>query len=384
VPSTSVPVVSHVDAGKDGDDICSFVPPPKPGNVTAFPPFTGNQLTAYNFISSQLLDGGPNADIRAQYANEALAQNFASAYPAKLAGLTAPAGVPAADWSSVVKQLATEFGYVADVSNWFALHEKFIGELNQSNILSVSIVSGKIQFPSDGSKDNQSVAFNIISLVSRVVQGISSIAGQPEISAIAGLFSTAFSAAASFSGQSQNQPNILAKVVDLQDKLNTHFQNAVLANGCLAKYYLKDWALLESIGLPIAQGKYHWDETLDGKMLAVGRQAYELELWQALTPVAWEFAFLNTTCFGWGSCSEPGEVSNYPGGYYYLWQESDSLGSYYFIKIAGVNFGGAWQPPAAALNALFQAPPNGLGVSFANTVLRSQDGWRIQGPSPSD
>ncbi|MGH2810954.1 MAG: hypothetical protein ACRDIA_08750, partial [Actinomycetota bacterium] len=349
-------------SGKTTDNICSFVPPPNPGKVSGFPPFTGPQLTAYKFISGQLLDGAPNADIRTQYANEALAQNFASDYPTKLAGLTAPTGVPAADWSGVVKQLSTEFGYVADVDSWFALHERFIGELNQSDILSVSIVSEKIQFPSGGSKNNESVQFNVLSLIARVVQGISSLAGQPEVSAITGLFSAAFSAAALYSGQNENQPNILATVVALQDKLNTHFQNAVLANGCLATYYLQDWTLLESIGLPIAQGKYKWDQTLDGKLLAAARPAYELGLWQALTPVAWEFGFIRTTCFGEGVCATPGEVSSYPGypgGYYYFSQASDTLAYFYLIKIAGVDFNGAWQPPAAALNALFQPPPNG-------------------------
>ena len=357
--------------------------------VQGFPPFTGNQLTAYNYISSQLLDNAPNADIRAQYSNQALAQNFAAAYPAKVRSLTAPAGVPASDWAAVVGQLLTEFGYVADVNNWFALHEKFIGELNQSNILSVSIVSGKIQLPSNGSKDNDSVGFNILSLIARVVQGISSLAGQPEVSSIAGLFSTAFSAAASFSGENENQPSILSTVIGLQEKLNTHFQNAVLANGCLADYYLKDLKLLESLGLPIAQGRYNWDATLDGKLLAAGRPAYELTLWQTLTPVVWENGSLDTPCYGQGSCAIPGVMSSYPGGYYFLQQESDSLGAFYFLKIKGVRVddGEPFQPPLAALNAIFQAPPNGFGFPVQD-VLTGQDpysdpnGWSFSGPTP--
>lgn len=163
MPRRSVVDERDVPARKTGD-ICSCVSPPQP--VKGFPPFTGHQLTAYTFISGQLLDGAPNADIRAQYANEALAQNFASSYPTKLAAPTAPAGVPAGVWSGVVTQLSTEFGYVADVSSWFALHEKFIGELNQSDVLSVSIVSGKIQLPGGGSTNISSTTITGTSMSS--------------------------------------------------------------------------------------------------------------------------------------------------------------------------------------------------------------------------
>jgi hypothetical protein len=350
--------------------------------VQGFPPFTGPQLIAYNYISSQLLDGAPNADIRAQYTNQALAQNFASAYPAKLATLTAPSGVPAADWEAVVKQLTTEFGYVADINNWFALHERFIGELNQSNILSVSIVSGKIQFPSDGSRNNDSVGFNVLSLIARVVQGIGAITGQPEVSGIAGIFSTAFSAAASFSGENQNQPNINSTVVGLQDQLNTHFQNAVLANGCLADYYLQDLTLLESLGLPIAQGRYNWDATLDGKLLAAGRPAYELELWQALTPVVWEIDSLAEDCIQGFGCSVNESLQNppYPGGYYYREMDDDDDAVDYFIKLQGVGYDGPWQPPLAALNAIFQGPPNGFGADLYGVL--TGNGWNLPGIPP--
>jgi hypothetical protein len=363
---------------------------PTVDRVQGFPPFTGNQLIAYNYISGQLLDGAPNADIRSQYSNQALSQNFASAYPTKLASLSAPVGVPAGDWTAVVTQLSTEFGYVADVLNWFNLHERFIGELNNSNILSVAVVSGKLQFPSDGSKDNESAAFNIFSLIARVIQGIASLAGQPEVSAIAGLFSTSFSAAATFGGESQNQPNILAAVVGLEDKLNTHFQDAILANGCLAEDYLGDLTLLESLGLPIAQGKYNWDATLDGKLLAAARPGYELTLWQALAPVVWQIGSLGTPCFGQGECEIPGEMSNYPGGYYFLEQDDDQTGVFYILQIKGtrIDQGEPFAPSLAALNAIFQAPPNGFGFALYD-VLTGQDpysgdsnGWNFSGDTP--
>ncbi len=358
-----------------------------PALVRSFPPFTGNQLTAYNYISTQLLQGAANADIRAQYTNQALAQNFASAYPTQLAALTPPTGVPDADWAAVVKELSTEFSYVADVDNWFALHAKFIGELNDSNILSVAIVSGTIQFPSDGSKDQSPAVFNVFSLIARVVQGIGAIFGQPEVSGIAGLFSTAFSAAASFSGENPNQPNIQVAVVGLEDKLNTHFQNAVLANDCLADYYLQDLTLLESLGLPIAQGKYDWDATLDGKLLAAARPGYELTLWQTLAPVVWEIDSLATPCFGQGECEIPGEMSTYPGGYYYLEQDDDQTGVFYVLKIQGtrIDQGEPFQPPLAALNAIFQPPPNGFGFGVYDVLSGGQydpNGWNFPGDQP--
>lgn len=214
--------------------------------------------------------------------------------------------------------------------------------------------------------------------------------GQPEVSGIAGLFSTAFSAAASFGGENQNQPNILAAVVGLEDKLNTHFQNAVLANGCLADYYLKDLTLLESLGLPIAQGKYNWDATLDGKLLAAARPGYELTLWQALAPVVWEKGSLATSCFGQGYCEIPGEMSSYPGGYYYLEQDDDQTGVFYVLKIKGtrIDQGEPFAPALAALNAIFQQPPNGFGFNLYD-VLTGQDpysgdsnGWNFSGDSP--
>jgi hypothetical protein len=364
---------------------------PFTAGIQGFPPFTGNQLTAYNYISLELLDGASGADIRSQYSNQALSQNFASAYPTKLGKLSAPGGVAATDWTAVVKQLSTEFGYVANVLKWFSLHETFLGELNNSKILSVAIVSGKLQFPSDSSKDNDSVGFNIFSMIARIIQAIAALTGQPEVSAIAGIFSTVSSAAATFGGESPTQPSILAAVVGLEDKLNTHFQNAILANGCLADYYLQDLALLESLGLPIAQGTYKWDETLNGKLLAAARPGYELTLWQALAPVVWEKGNLATTCIGQGQCEIPGEMSSYPGGYYYLEQDDDQIGVFYVLKIKGtrIDQGEPFAPALAALNPIFRAPPNGLGSNLYD-VLTGQDrysgesnGWNFTGPTPN-
>lgn len=364
---------------------------PVTAGVQGFPPFIGNQLTAYNYISLQLLGGTAGADIRSQYPNQALSQNFASAYPTRLASLSAPAGVPAADWTTVVKALSTEFSYVADVLSWFNLHERFLGELNNSNILSVAIVSGKLQFPSDSTKNNVSVGFNIFSMIARIIQAIATITGQPEISGVAGIFSTASSAAAAFGGETEAQPNILVAVVGLEEKLNTHFQNAILANGCLADYYLQDLTLLESLGLPIAQGKYKWDATLDGKLLAAARPGYELTLWQTLAPVVWEKAFLATPCYGQGQCVIPGEMSSYPGGNYVLQQGDDQHGDFYFLKMQGtrVGEGEPFAPALAALDSILRPPPNGFGFDLYD-VLTGQDrytgdsnGWNFSGAAPN-
>src|SRR5690606_13230269 len=168
--------------------------------------------------------------------------------------------------------------------------------------------------------------------------------------------------------------NIPTEVVGLEEKLNTHFQNAILANGCLAEDYLGDLTLLESLGLPIAQGKYNWDSTLDGKLLAAARPAYELTLWQALAPVVWEIGSLDTPCIGQGQCEIPGEMSSYPGGYYLLQQDDDQLGVFYVLKIKGtrIDEGEPFAPAQAALDAILQPPPNGFGFSLYD-VLTGQD-----------
>ncbi len=331
-----------------------------PLTATPFPAFSGAQLTAYNYISEQLLVNAPNASIRSQYSNLALEQEFASAYPSTMNNLQSPAGIDSSDWTVVTTQLNTEFKYVAAVDNWFTLLGNLYSNQGIANIISAVTVANVLSIPNPSS-NSTAILLDLGGLISSIVANISGLGDIPGLGVIAGLVNTAFTAAQD--AETGGGPNITAQVATIDTNLGVFFNNSITANGCQQQAYTTDWGLLQSLGQPIAQGTYTWNAELTGEILSASKTTYASSLYQTLTPVIWEIL---QRC----SNPSPGYTCDNPGYKY----EYFTNNHYLFIGLHGY---GVNTPPIQAQNALFQSPSQGgLGASVP-TVMLSQGGWRM-------
>src|SRR5262249_14785780 len=90
-----------------------------------FPEFTGEQLTAYQFINSQLANTLPDVqpfDLRAQYTNLGAPL---SAWIADIDSYQPTAGVSQTDWAAVTQQLVLELTDAVSIRNLFAQYNAF-------------------------------------------------------------------------------------------------------------------------------------------------------------------------------------------------------------------------------------------------------------------
>jgi hypothetical protein len=329
---------------------------------TAFPAFAGGRQTAYSYISQQLL-GAPRGDIRSQYRNQAAP---ISTYITVLNTLAPPSDVTPADWEAVKSQILTELRYVQAVNTWFGLNATLITDIFLSEAVSVQRVAATLEIPSDSKEE---VVFAVLSMVLNVARNIAALAG-PEFALIPGLLSVAFQAAAQFSG---GGGSITAEVAELEGKLNTQFTNAVTANGCFQATVAQNWSLLQALGRPIAEGTLVWDDTLTGQLLVAARPAYELSLWQILTPAVWQVLHKKI-------------IDAFPFGYLCRYAYVCRTGSTFCTdprrtdeQIMVIRKTGIRRFPAEdTLRALFDPPPTGLGVPLADVVLGRND-WRLEG-----
>src|SRR6202451_1906944 len=132
-----------------------------------FPVFTGDQLTAFQYISEQLMDNVKNADLRTQYGN--LDQDL-DTYQIELSSLQRPSTVSQADWEIVVGQLMNELKWASDLQKLFINLQNEILSVFVSQDVSLDTIASKLEL-SDQQKSSGGSAIwaNLLTLFGNLV-----------------------------------------------------------------------------------------------------------------------------------------------------------------------------------------------------------------------
>jgi hypothetical protein len=357
-------------------------------SVAAFPAFSGDQLTAYNYLTSywRIATG----DVRDHYNDQTTVINT---WLGDLQNnrIPAPSNVTTADWQAVTGQIQNELQAVSYVQDWFgSLTNTLITEIYLGQQMSVQTVGDYLGIPS-GSGDT--VALSILSLLFNGAWAVLSFedpALDLEADAEAEIADIIGAAVAPRPG-----PSIGAVLGDpaatggtyqgayagLQAALTNSFNQAITANGNNQQAITGgtgadpdtgqpvpipgDYGLLMAIGQMVASTVWSWPAST-GPLVTAAQRQYALSLWQALIGLTW-----------WRGVDE---LDGPPNGIYgtfptqYLYPPGYSVTAWW---LTNSSTGFTW-PATPSLSALFDAPAAGeifpLGVPLSDIYL-GQNGW---------
>ena len=170
--------------------------------------------------------------------------------------------------------------------------------------------------------------------------------------------------------------------VDLKYALDNAALGAVTANACHQLEALSAWNQSRPIADGILTQSLPLDLETQQDLLQAGQSLYRMDVWQALAPTKWDYYAI------WGqgkgvhvcnNCLFPGDP-NYP-----LTDSVEAKGNCssdggsptgIYNLVLGDPQTHNW-PNRTALNALFNAPPQGMGVSPSD-VFFGKNGWSFQ------
>jgi hypothetical protein len=360
-------------------------------STAAFPPFTGDQLTAYNYLTTQWnIQATNGGGVRYIYNDEAA--DFSTwRDELNFNQIPAPPNISAYDWDAVKSQILNELTWVINVQKWYGtpglvssqITNTFLGEQ-----LTLYTVGPYLSF------SNDNTATLALSIMALIAGALAAVLGFPELEAgvvasIVGVIGYAFSAAElalpGEGGSFQTQYNQLQAL--LADGFNAALTQLgknlfAITGGTDGSVYVPgDYGLLSAIGQMIETTVWNWpvDST---KLVAQMQRGYAIEVWKVLFNTYQAIA--GNSIWGIGVDTYNGTLVpyNYPTSYA-LWYgpvqtEDGEVSCNHWFYEGGLTSND--YPPAATLIAEFNPPVEGqvfpLGIPAAE-VFQGQNGWPI-------
>jgi hypothetical protein len=360
-----------------------------------FPSFTGDQLTAYDYLPTLLgIQNVSSAGIRGTYNDQAAPllmwrETLYTPPPADYShtprphcNQQPPPGVSQADWDAVTWQIYWELVWVANVQKWFGtLSVEQMNSTFLSQELTLYTVGQYLQYSND---NGWQVALSILALMAgALAAGL----GFPELeataaAAVVGILSNAFSAAAEFlpggGGSFQTQYNQLQ--TQLADGFNAMItslgttQNAITGGMGGNGYVPGDYGLLKAIGQMIESTVWSWPSG-NLNLVAAMQRGYAQEVFKVL------FTAYQANAGYYGRWMESEDVSDptyYPPSYpphaLFTFQYNGGPLIRWLTYYSNHN---DWVP-VATLHAMFDPPQPAtvfpLGINTGDFYL-AQNGW---------
>lgn len=320
---------------------------------TPFPPFQGDQLTAYNYINTQL----GMTDIRTQYAT--YAGSF-STLLTSLQDLPAPTTVQPSDWSIVHGQIIAEVTDVSDVTTLINSFKTWYTDVFVSNAINL----GTIAAESNISNGDQ-IVVDVLQILSEALSMISTLGVDD---GAVDLLACVLSEGANLASGTMT---INSQYAVLGNDLNDAFNAALNTLGSIQTNVVTDWGKLQQVYTLIQNGTLSWPSDLT-PITTAAENTFEITIWQAFLPVNF---FVDYCGYDWGSndanYSDPDctyLVMLQPG-----WGQplnSGDMNWYSSFHVYGLtNDGTHWSIPTSACARLTT-----LGISMTD-VVNGAGGW---------
>ena len=331
-----------------------------------FPAFTGDQLTAYNYINEQLSDSVQNFDIREQYTN---LDAPLTAWINDIAGYKRPDGVSDADWKAVTEQLATELTDAQSIQNLFAQYNSFHQAAFVANLASLTQIGEDI-----GVSGSTTVNATGTALLEGALY--TALSALPEIGGILGnVFETAFNVVLA-NGTVSPTPFQIA-YAKLWDQLTPGFEAVLTELGAQEQAILTDWGMMQAVSeaiLSSGPNSLAWSTDATASYVTAAQQGYSLAAMQMLIPTQRIWV---ARCGGLPTSAPP--VNNAPAGS--SWGYGDYFANVFFVAATsfdGTVSGDNFTYPSAAV--LGDVSNNGGRVSDfypgkAGWTVNVVDGW---------
>jgi hypothetical protein len=357
-----------------------------------YPAYTKSQQAAYQYIGAT---AAGNSDIRALYSDPAVPWSYVQYQVETLAAPPASSGISAADFQLVQKQTIDELTALQSVNLFYGVTGQILTNTYLVKDAALSEVTDALSLAS-----NPDVTSQTINILTSVLGGIGGLVGTAgsilqlagdaakvadivnrinAASYVVSLMSTVTGDIATYSPGS-SPGDTATGTFALKTVLDNAELGAATANACHQLESLSAWNQSRPIADGILTEAIPLDLQTQQDILQAGQAIYRMDVWQTLVPTKYDYYAIWGNGVGCKNCAFPGN-SSYPladsvqatatcdGGLNYL------SPSGIYTLVLGDPQTHNW-PNINALNALFNLPPQGLGVSPSD-VFFGKNGWSI-------
>lgn len=343
-----------------------------------YPAYTAGQLLAYQYIGA---NAAGNPDLRSIYGDPAVSWANIQTQIETLAAPPAAAGIALADFQFAQKQTIAEVAALQSVNLLFAATGQILTNTYLVKDASLSEITDVLNLPAQPDVSGE--------VINDITTGLNSLGAAAEgagavLSALKGI-----SAALNNSGSvlellgtitgdiatyTTSNP-IATNSYDLKTQLDNSGLGAVTANACHQVAALSSWSQSKPISDGLITGELPLDLDSQQTILEATQSLFQLNVWQALVPSKWKYvAVAPVGCFDF-ACTFTGNP-NYPAtdaapANCIAKDGGDSPVSLVLFDTSTNNY-----PNLFALNALFDAPPQGLGAKPSD-VFFGNFGWSV-------
>jgi hypothetical protein len=276
-----------------------------------YPSFTGDSLTAYNYISSNLPSISPNQQctydgqtvtgVRCEYINTAAPlANIA----VDITALSPFQGVSTQTWQCVVQQLEAELTAAASVQSLYNQFGSFYNSMFINNQSQLNEMIGDAAVVGSANAQGSSISL-VEGVLYTAIEGLGGLATgglSIGISALGNLMETAVNTALASGSVSATPYNIT--VNDLWGQFSTDFQNILTANGQNEASILQDWGRSQAVSALInstGPDSLQWTPTETAQLVSALTPGFDIGAMQILLPAqfpnTWKLSQVTSNSF---------------------------------------------------------------------------------------
>jgi hypothetical protein len=268
-------------AGSVSSQLTQYVNDP----VGTFTPFTGGQLTAYQYIQ-QTFDPRDLKNVP-----------FPPLDPSKVSNMTKPDDIVQDDWDAVVHELVQEMRYAIEIDAYFnKVHDFFTDAFVLNSDYLQNTILTEVKDTNDS--DDPVASFIMTNLVSGSCAAIGAVPVPG-----AGIVSGTLGAIAGYvqNSSTMSSNDITSAVSAAGAALRKSFQDCLGAQQTMEKTILQNPASLLAMGaaMETETSPLSWPEDT-GAMTTAATAAFSIQMWQVVLPLFWDLvdsqdnpAFLN-------------------------------------------------------------------------------------------
>jgi hypothetical protein len=351
-----------------------------------YPAYTTSQQAAYQYIGGV---AAQNPDIRSLYTDPAVPWAYVQYQVETMAAPPASSAISAADFQFVQKQTTAELTALQSVNlmygatgqiltNTYLVKDAALSEI--TDVLGLSPepdVSGMILNDLGTAIGGLGAALEGAGVVLSLAKTVSDVLNKA--GTLAELLGTVTEDIATYTAP--QVPDIATGSYDLKTALDNSSLGALTANACHQVAALSSWNQSKPLSDGIFTGSIPLDLETQQAVLQASQALFQVDVWQALAPSKWSYVSvqktpLNGAC---GNCLFTGN-SNYP-----LADSVQASGKCFVATLPALkpdvsllleDTSSDNYPNINALNALFEAPPNGVGARPSD-VFFGKNNWAI-------
>ena len=333
-----------------------------------YPPYTDAAGQAAYAAIGRLAGVGP--DIRANYANAGVPWASIQNRVLNAKAPAPPSGVTAAAWTqsfeSVRNQTIDELTALQSTNLWFDFSTNFFTQTYLVKDAALSEITQALNLPGDPGV--AAVVSGAISDALSLLGGLGGLGGTvlkltekvaerlDKTLAVIGMLTSIASTIETYTAPSA--PDVATGAYSLKTTLDHLSDASRIANSCSAGQARKNWNQSKPISDGVITGLMYADAETAEDILRVGQNVYKEEIWRGLAPTKWAVTVV-TELNGGPFKGRP----SYPLEYGRQVICDGKPASYVLVDPVNYNF-----PNITALDALFKAPPDGLGANPSDVL----------------